>query len=61
MASRKGDNRARSGEEAARALVYVPCPSCGRAVQLSDDNRDPDDPDAYECPNCRARLRLSEN
>ncbi|HEV2901620.1 MAG TPA: hypothetical protein VGW30_00010 [Gaiellaceae bacterium] len=50
----------RSHDDAARALVYVPCPACGRAVQLSDDHRVANDADAYECPNCGARMVVSE-
>jgi len=55
MASRENDSPRRPAS-AARALVYVACPDCGRAVRLSDDNRVPDGPDAYECPNCGARF-----
>jgi predicted RNA-binding Zn-ribbon protein involved in translation (DUF1610 family) len=60
MASRKGEDRPRR-ERAAKALVYVPCPACGRAVQLSGDNRVPGEHDVYGCPHCGARLVLSEN
>jgi predicted RNA-binding Zn-ribbon protein involved in translation (DUF1610 family) len=41
-----------------RALVYLPCPACGRAVQLSDDTRVDDDPETYECSSCGARFLL---
>ncbi len=44
---------------AGAALVYVPCPACGRGVQLSDDNRATGD-DEYECPTCGARLVVSD-
>ena len=50
------ENSRRSAPSPARALVHVACPDCGRAVQLSDDNRAADRPDAYECPNCGARF-----
>ena len=40
--------------------VYVPCPACGRGVQLSDANRLVDEDDVYECPRCGARLVVAE-
>jgi predicted RNA-binding Zn-ribbon protein involved in translation (DUF1610 family) len=58
MASRKSHSP-RSPASAARALVYVACPDCGRAVRLSDDNRVSNKADAYECPNCGARFVFS--
>jgi predicted RNA-binding Zn-ribbon protein involved in translation (DUF1610 family) len=57
MASRKEEDASyRQDREQARSLIYVPCPSCGRAVQLSDDNRAGGEPDTYVCPNCAARF-----
>ncbi|HEY7706762.1 MAG TPA: hypothetical protein VH968_06300 [Gaiellaceae bacterium] len=58
MASRKEDTPRRT-ETAARSLVFVPCPVCGRGVRLSDDHRAPDEPDAYECPACCARFYVA--
>jgi predicted RNA-binding Zn-ribbon protein involved in translation (DUF1610 family) len=60
MASEKHDDSRQSRDDAARALVYVPCPACGKAVQLLDENRVVDEPDTYGCPNCGARLVLTE-
>jgi predicted RNA-binding Zn-ribbon protein involved in translation (DUF1610 family) len=60
MASREEHSRFHPHEDA-RALVFVPCPDCGRGVRLSDDNRLADEPDTYECPSCDARFLLSEN
>jgi predicted RNA-binding Zn-ribbon protein involved in translation (DUF1610 family) len=48
------------GRESRRALVYLPCPVCRRAVQLSDKTRVEDDPETYECPNCGARFYLAD-
>ena len=56
MASQEQDDSSESRDAAVRALVYVPCPACGRAVQLSEDNRLAGDEDVYACPNCGARL-----
>ncbi len=58
MASQQHDDRARRGNDASR-FVYVPCPACGRGVQLSEENRLAED-DAYECPACGARLIVSD-
>jgi hypothetical protein len=60
MARRKGDSNEfeAEGTESRRALVYMPCPVCRRAVQLSDKSRVEDDPETYECPNCGARFYL---
>ncbi|MGH3062712.1 MAG: hypothetical protein ACRDMK_00085 [Gaiellaceae bacterium] len=41
------------------ALVFFPCPACGRGVQLSEENRATGD-DEYECPTCGARLVVSD-
>jgi predicted RNA-binding Zn-ribbon protein involved in translation (DUF1610 family) len=57
MASRKEEHGFEAHEsEPARSLIYLPCPSCGRAVQLSDDNRARGEPDTYVCPSCAARF-----
>ena len=48
-------------DDAASALVHVPCPACGRGVQLSSENRLVDGDDVYECPNCGARLVVSDS
>jgi predicted RNA-binding Zn-ribbon protein involved in translation (DUF1610 family) len=61
MARRKGDTNEFEAEdpESRRVLVYLPCPVCRRAVQLSDKTRVEDDPETYECPNCGARFYLA--
>jgi predicted RNA-binding Zn-ribbon protein involved in translation (DUF1610 family) len=57
MASRKEEHAPHSqASEQARSLIYLPCPACGRAVQLSDDNRAGGEPDTYVCPSCAARF-----
>jgi predicted RNA-binding Zn-ribbon protein involved in translation (DUF1610 family) len=48
-------------ESARRALVYMPCPACGRAVHFSHETRVEDDPETYECPHCGARVLLVES
>jgi predicted RNA-binding Zn-ribbon protein involved in translation (DUF1610 family) len=56
MASRKEEDAFHpQASEQARSLIYLPCPACGRAVQLSDDNRAAE-PDTYVCPSCAARF-----
>jgi predicted RNA-binding Zn-ribbon protein involved in translation (DUF1610 family) len=59
MASRQPQESTRLRTHDALALVFVPCPACGRGVQLSDDNRASGD-DEYECPTCGARLVVSD-
>jgi predicted RNA-binding Zn-ribbon protein involved in translation (DUF1610 family) len=55
MASRKEEHAPEPQDsEPARSLIYLPCPACGRAVQLSDDNRARGEPDTYVCPSCAA-------
>jgi predicted RNA-binding Zn-ribbon protein involved in translation (DUF1610 family) len=62
MASRSEENQPQPQEsDQARSLIYMPCPACGRAVQLSDDNLAGGDPDTYECPNCGARFLLGSD
>ncbi len=66
MASREEDNDPKpspspSGSEQARALIYLPCPACGRAVQLSDENRVFGEPDTYVCPSCDNRFVLADS
>jgi predicted RNA-binding Zn-ribbon protein involved in translation (DUF1610 family) len=57
MASRKQETETQPQDrEQVRSLIYLPCPACGRAVQLTDDNRADGEPDTYVCPNCTARL-----
>jgi predicted RNA-binding Zn-ribbon protein involved in translation (DUF1610 family) len=46
--------------DARRALVYVPCPACGRAVELSEENR-AEGARTYECPNCGARFYRTDS
>jgi predicted RNA-binding Zn-ribbon protein involved in translation (DUF1610 family) len=64
MASREEENDPKPsppGSEQARALIYLPCPACGRAVQLSDENRVHGEPDTYVCPNCGNRFVLDDS
>jgi endogenous inhibitor of DNA gyrase (YacG/DUF329 family) len=58
MASQK---KPQSRDDAASALVHVPCPACGRGVQLSAENRLANGDDVYECPTCDARLVVSDS
>ena len=58
MASREEEPQPQDPEQA-RSLIYLPCPACGRAVQLSDDNRAGGEPDTYVCPSCAARFVLA--
>jgi predicted RNA-binding Zn-ribbon protein involved in translation (DUF1610 family) len=59
MGRQKGDDKRKAPTpESRRALVYLPCPACGRAVHLSDVTRVEDDPETYECPHCDARFLL---
>ena len=60
MASREEHETPQPSDDA-RALIYVPCPACGKAVQLSEDNRVVDEPDTYGCPSCGARILLTED
>ncbi len=61
MGRREGDDKQQSPRAGSRqALVYLPCPACRRAVQLSDESRVEDDPETYECPSCGARFLLVE-
>jgi predicted RNA-binding Zn-ribbon protein involved in translation (DUF1610 family) len=59
MASRQPDERPGRRTDDASALVFLPCPACRHGVQLSEDNRANGD-DEYECPNCGARLVVSD-
>lgn len=61
MGRHKGDdNHEALSADSRRVLVYLPCPACGRAVQLSGETRVEDDPETYECPSCDARFLLIE-
>jgi hypothetical protein len=60
MASRK-EPTPRTTQNAARSLIFVPCPGCGRGVRLSDQHRVSDEPDTYECPACRARFYVADD
>jgi predicted RNA-binding Zn-ribbon protein involved in translation (DUF1610 family) len=61
MGRHKGDDKQQSPRaDTRRALVYLPCPACRRAVQLADETRVEDDPETYECPSCGARFLLVE-
>ncbi|HKI90845.1 MAG TPA: hypothetical protein VJ986_00970 [Gaiellaceae bacterium] len=35
------------------AQVFIPCPVCGKAIELA---RDPEDPETIACPACGARF-----
>jgi predicted RNA-binding Zn-ribbon protein involved in translation (DUF1610 family) len=56
MASRQQDEGPRRKNDRASRLVWLPCPACGRGVQLSHENRVADEDGVYECPECGARL-----
>jgi predicted RNA-binding Zn-ribbon protein involved in translation (DUF1610 family) len=45
--------------DAGRALVWVPCPACGRGVRLFDENRVRGESDLYQCRRCRSRFAVS--
>jgi predicted RNA-binding Zn-ribbon protein involved in translation (DUF1610 family) len=60
MASQQRDDRPECGNRGSE-FVYVPCPACGRGVQLSDENRLAGEDDVYECPKCGARLVVSDS
>jgi predicted RNA-binding Zn-ribbon protein involved in translation (DUF1610 family) len=45
--------------EIRRGLVYIACPSCGRAVLISQEGRIRDDPPTFECRTCGAFLVLA--
>ena len=60
MASHQRDDRPERGNGASE-FVYVPCPACGRGVQLSNENRLAGEEDVYECPACGARLVVSDS
>jgi predicted RNA-binding Zn-ribbon protein involved in translation (DUF1610 family) len=61
MANQERDSDLERDEQRGRsALVYRPCPACGRAVLLSDDSRIAREPETYECPNCGARFYLED-
>ena len=58
MASQQPHESPRLRTQDAWALVFVPCPACGRGVQLAENNRANGD-DEYECQTCGARLVVS--
>jgi predicted RNA-binding Zn-ribbon protein involved in translation (DUF1610 family) len=61
MGRHEGDDKRKAPtSEPRQALVYIPCPACGRTVHLSDATRVFDDPETYECPHCGARFYLTD-
>jgi predicted RNA-binding Zn-ribbon protein involved in translation (DUF1610 family) len=55
MAAREEPNTEARNAAGKGALIYVPCPECGRAVLLAD-SQVADEPETYECPTCGTRF-----
>jgi len=61
MGRREGGNHHEApSADSRRVFVYLPCPACERAVQLSVETRVEDNPETYECPSCSALFLLVE-
>jgi predicted RNA-binding Zn-ribbon protein involved in translation (DUF1610 family) len=52
MAMRDDHEVEAPGVQARRTLVYLPCPSCRKAVLIEEEARTRAEPPTYECAAC---------